>query len=387
MPAKVDSMLQPDQQSHKKVVKLSDLSLITNRVRLPASEQGNMSCVETAIYNGQKVIIKTLKSDAPQYDIKQFRAEIDALKSVKSPELSEFVVELIAYCESPLALILEWCEGGTVYSYVTNNPNLPWEERLDLLMGITKGLLALHKREWETKTPSKSEIEPSAFLEPDRIELCCAAELVHRDLKPQNLLVTSKGRVKICDFGLSRYLKSGGTAATTIANAGSVNYMSPEQMEGGELTAACDIYAFGGLIYFMITGRQPWRGLTAAQINAAVLTASDRFGSILLHPKLPPLSDDVKNGLPPGLYDLMTDCLRYTPMERPPIQMISSRTDAIYYAADFVCVKDGFEGTSLLSVPFDSHPTCCDGFRHCQFCPKYERCKIDWILGRSDHFL
>ncbi len=95
---------------------LADLHLITDRVRLPASEQGNMSCVETAIYNGRKVIIKTLKSAEP-YDIKQFRAEIDALKSVKSHDLSGFVVELIAYCESPLALILEWCEGGSLYSH------------------------------------------------------------------------------------------------------------------------------------------------------------------------------------------------------------------------------------------------------------------------------
>ncbi len=211
---------------------------------------------------------------------------------------------------------------------------------------------------------------------------------MHRDLKPQNLLVARNGVVKICDFGLSRYLKSDGTAATTNANAGSVNYMSPEQMEGGELTAACDIYAFGGLIYFMITGRHPWMGLTAANINAAVLTASDRFGSILSHPKLPPLSDAVKRELPPGLYDLMSDCLRFAPSERPTLQPIYSRTAAIYYATDFVCSKDEFEGKSLLSAaPFDSHPTYCDDCRRCQYCAKYKRCKIDWILGRSDHFL
>ncbi len=68
--------------------------------------------------------------------------------------------------------------------------------------------------------------------------MCSAAELVHRDLKPQNLLVTSNGGVKICDFGLSRYLKSDGTAGTNHSDAGSVNYMSPEQMEGGALLHA-----------------------------------------------------------------------------------------------------------------------------------------------------
>ncbi len=143
-------------QSDERCVKLSDLSLVTNRVRLPASEQGNMSCVETATYNGRKVIIKTLKSDGP-YDIKQFRAEIDALSSVQSHRFSFYLVELIAYCESPLALILECCENGSLYSYITNHPNLPWKKRMEFLMRIASGLLALHKFEWERNEASTSK--------------------------------------------------------------------------------------------------------------------------------------------------------------------------------------------------------------------------------------
>ncbi len=144
-------------------MKLADLSLIVNRVRLPASEQGNMSCVETAIFSDRKVIIKTLLRPDESYDIKQFRAEIDALKSVKSHAFSSLVVELIAYCESPLAPVLEWCEGGTLYSHVSNNPKLSWTTRLELLIDITGGLLALHKREWETDEPSTSRDSSSEF--------------------------------------------------------------------------------------------------------------------------------------------------------------------------------------------------------------------------------
>ncbi len=130
---------------------------------------------------------------------------------------------------------------------------------------------------------------------------------MHRDLKPQNILLAANGSVKICDFGLSQYLDAAGPGK--LDAHGTPNYMSPEQMDGEDLTTACDIYAFGGSIYFMITGRHPWSGLTPLQIRAQVLTA-DRKESILSHPKLPPLSDDVKNGLPPGLYDLMEACLR-----------------------------------------------------------------------------
>ncbi len=138
-------------------VKLNDLQSLTNRIKLPQSEQGGMSVVETATYSGRKVVLKTLRSDAPPYDIKQFRAEIDALQSVRSDEEADSVVELIAYCESPLALVLEWCEGGNLLSFITNNPNLSWTIKLELLIDLGFGLTALHKRHWESQKSSKFE--------------------------------------------------------------------------------------------------------------------------------------------------------------------------------------------------------------------------------------
>ncbi len=136
-------------------MKLNDLQSLTDRVKLPQSEQGGMSVVETATYNGRKIVLKTLRLDAPPHDIKQFRAEIDALQSVRSHTEAQRVVELIAYCESPLALVLEWCEGGNLYSHVTNNPNLPWKQKLNLLDDALFGLSALHRFQWEKGAPSK----------------------------------------------------------------------------------------------------------------------------------------------------------------------------------------------------------------------------------------
>ncbi len=135
-------------------MKLNDLSSITDRVRLPATEHGGtgISCVETATFQGRKVIIKTLKSDAP-YDIKQFRAEIDALKSIISHKNSEFVVKVMGYCEAPLALIWEWCDGKSLDSFAGKLPDLPWRRRSYLLADISTGLLAYHKRDWETSEP------------------------------------------------------------------------------------------------------------------------------------------------------------------------------------------------------------------------------------------
>ncbi len=156
--------------------------------------------------------------------------------------------------------------------------------------------------------------------------------MVHRDLKPQNLLITKSGDIKICDFGLSRYLKSDGTAATTEPH-GTRYYMAPEQFAAGELTTACDIYAFGSLIYFMISGQHPWLGLTGPQIYAAQITG-----------KRPELSGEVKSELPRGLHELMTDCMSLDPSKRPNQNDAIDRIWSIREALDFHVESDDFEG-------------------------------------------
>ncbi len=147
-------------------MQLDDLRSVTNRVPLASAEQGAMSCVETAMFKGRKVVIKTLLRPDEPYDIKQFRAEIDALKALKLHALSKFVVELIAYCESPLAVILEHCEGGTLFTYRKHHPNQSWKDRMMQLGDVVTGLLALHKREWEEQDKSKR-----SFSQFKRVEL------------------------------------------------------------------------------------------------------------------------------------------------------------------------------------------------------------------------
>ncbi len=142
----------------KTVVKLKDLSQVTNRGRIPnhSASVGGLSNIETATYCDRKVMIKTLKSDSGyECDIKQFRTDIVALKALKSYEYGKFVVELIAYCERPLALVMENCEGGTLFSYRVDRPKLTWRQRMECLNDVTCGLLAIHKRPWEGSGGSK----------------------------------------------------------------------------------------------------------------------------------------------------------------------------------------------------------------------------------------
>ncbi len=115
--------------------------------------------------------------------------------------------------------------------------------------------------------------------------------------------------------------------------------MAPEQFAGGELTAACDIYAFGGLIYFMITARHPWMGLTGPQIYMNQCSG-----------KQPELSDEVKLNLPRGLYELMTDCMSVDPNKRPNQKVASDRIWSIRHASDFVVASDDFDGIRTFDV-------------------------------------
>ncbi len=109
--------------------------------------------------------------------------------------------------------------------------------------------------------------------------------------------------------------------------------MAPEQFAAGELTAACDIYAFGGLIYFMITGRHPWMGLTGPQIYAAQISG-----------KKPELSEEVKSKLPRGLFDVMTDCMSVDPLKRPNRTVVFCRMAPIFFGPGFHVESDDFEG-------------------------------------------
>jgi hypothetical protein len=145
--------------------------------------------------------------------------------------------------------------------------------------------------------------------------------VVHRDLKPENLMLISgseaRPRLKILDFGLAKILKplapfsaanfSGleTSPATTLgAIVGTVNYMSPEQLQGREVDSRTDLYAVGMLLYEMITGANPFQGESPASTIANILTAE------------PPPIPDLNPACPPELDRILRRCLRKAKEER-----------------------------------------------------------------------
>ncbi|MEX2212331.1 MAG: serine/threonine-protein kinase, partial [Gaiellaceae bacterium] len=142
--------------------------------------------------------------------------------------------------EGAPCIVMEYVEGETLADLIARRGRLPADEVVRLAAQACAGLQHAHD-----------------------------AGLVHRDVKPQNLLVRADGTLKISDFGIARAAE-GGTQVTTAGTIlGTVGYLAPEQLTDGAVTPAADLYGLGAVLYEALTGRPPLKVLTLADLPRA----------------------------------------------------------------------------------------------------------------------
>src|ERR1700733_7114967 len=155
-----------------------------------------------------------------------------------------------------LYLAMEYVPGRTLRALMRERGWFTWQEALGIMDPILAGLAAAHQ-----------------------------AGIVHRDVKPENVLITPDGRVKVVDFGLARAAAAvGNTRAGQII--GSVAYIAPEQVTGAVTDARTDVYSAGVLLFEMLTGRQPYTGETPlavayAHVNSDVPAVGSVVGGVI----------------------------------------------------------------------------------------------------------
>ena len=205
--------------------------------------QGGMSYVYRANDRkmGRVVAIKVLKAEYCEDEdfIRKFQNEAQAAAKLNHPNIVA-VYDIVDNPETKLHyIVMELVEGITLKNYIKRAGRMDSQETIAIALQAAAGIELAHKM-----------------------------GIVHRDIKPQNIIVDSEGNVKVADFGIARAATQQTVNATVM---GSVHYISPEQARSGQSDERSDIYSFGCTMYEMLTGQVPYDGDTSVSVVFAHL--------------------------------------------------------------------------------------------------------------------
>ena len=221
----------------------------------------------------RKVAIKFLPHNIAVTPEEKERFKIEARASAALSHPNIATIYAIEECNGQTFIVMEYIEGKELKEKIKSGP-LPLPHIMSIAYQIAEGLEASHK-----------------------------AGVIHRDIKSQNIMITSDGKVKIMDFGLAKI--KGGTQVTKVgATVGTVSYMAPEQMQGGNVDGRADIFSFGVILFELLTGTMPFRGEHEAAIMYSIQNEE-------------PLSiQDLRPDVPKSLIQIILRMLEKDPQKR-----------------------------------------------------------------------
>lgn len=237
---------------------------------------GGMAEVHLAVDRqlGREVAVKVIRDRFADDDrfLARFRREARAAAALSHPNV--VAVHDVGTHEGRPFIVMEFVPGRTLAELVRDGGPMAPTAAAEIGEAVARALGAAH-----------------------------AAGIVHRDVKPGNVMVTGDGRVKVLDFGIARALRW--TPLTeTPAVQGTAEYMAPEYVRGEGADARSDLYSLGAVLYELLTGRPPFTGDSALQVAYKHLEEA------------PPLPEAVRPGIPAGLSAVVLRCLSKHPGDR-----------------------------------------------------------------------
>ncbi len=271
---------------------------------------GGMADVYKAVDNklSRNVAVKVLKQEFSENEnfVSKFRVEAQAAAGLMHPNVVN--VYDVGEEQGIYYIVMELVEGITLKKYIEKKARLSYEEAVSIAIQVGMGIEAAHEK-----------------------------HIIHRDIKPQNIIISLAGKVKVTDFGIAK----AATSNTITSNVmGSVHYTSPEQARGGYSDEKSDIYSLGITMFEMLTGRVPFNGETTVAI--AIKHIQEEM----------PSPREFVPEIPYSLEDIILKCCEKSPDRR--YQNMQELVDDLKQClmtpdADFV-VRSGIEEAGTRSV-------------------------------------
>ena len=251
------------------------------------------------------VAIKVLKNEFSQDKtfVTKFRAEAQSAAGLTHPNIVS--VYDVGDEDGIYYIVMELVEGITLKKYIEKRGKVPYKEAVSIAIQVAKGMEAAHSH-----------------------------HIVHRDIKPQNIIISKDGKVKVTDFGIA---KAASSSTINSAAMGSVHYISPEQARGGYSDERTDIYSLGITLFEMITGTVPFDG--DSSVSVAVRHIQDEI----------PVPSTVTEDVPISIDKIILKCVQKKTERRyqSATELISDlKKSLVMPESDFVKMMPAYTNTS-----------------------------------------